>query len=93
MAGKPGPISAHHGSELAQKCVYNSSCICLLLRTGYREGQGDQVSMMQCVCVLLLLVGITLADPTVFFMEKFETGEEQVVHEPLHDRTGMFQEL
>ena len=48
------------------------------------------MSMMQCVCVLLLLVGITLADPTVFFMEKFETGEEQVVHEPLHDREACF---
>lgn len=30
---------------------------------------------MQSVCILLLLVGITLADPTVFFMEKFETDD------------------
>lgn len=30
---------------------------------------------MQSLCVVLLLVGVTLADPTVFFMEKFETGE------------------
>ena len=29
---------------------------------------------MRCLCVVLLLVGLTLADPTVFFMEKFETG-------------------
>lgn len=41
-----------------------------------RRRELEQVSKMQSVCVLLLLVGITLADPTVFFMEKFETGEE-----------------
>lgn len=30
---------------------------------------------MQSLCVLLVLVGVTLADPNVFFMEKFETGK------------------
>lgn len=34
---------------------------------------------MQSVCVVLLLVGVTLADPTVFFVEKFETGEAWTV--------------
>ncbi len=30
---------------------------------------------MQSLCVLLVLLGVTLADPTIHFMEKFETGK------------------
>ena len=34
---------------------------------------------MQALCVLLVLVGVTLADPAVYFVEKFETGKGVVV--------------
>ena len=30
---------------------------------------------MLCVYALLVLVGVALADPAVYFVEKFDTGE------------------
>ncbi len=34
-----------------------------------------EIAKMQTLCVLLLLVGVALADPSVYFVEKFETGK------------------
>ena len=58
----------------------SSSCSCFYkVEGGLSVVLRRKVPKMQAVCVLLVLVGVTLADPAVYFMEKFETGKGGVV--------------